>query len=310
MSSRDPRKARPEAPARATGLTPARRSAYAVRWGRFALELGRRTALMGIVNVTPDSFSDGGRFLDTRAAVDHCLRLAGEGADILDVGGESTRPGAPEVPADEEQRRVLPVVEAVAARYQVPVSVDTCKAQVARAAIEAGAAMINDITAGGDPAMLPLAAERGVPIVLMHMQGTPRTMQRDPRYDDVAAEVARFLSARLEAAVAAGVFAERVILDPGLGFGKRVEHNFELIARLPELGALGRPLLVGPSRKSFVGAALGLEVGERLLGTAAAVAACVLGGAHLVRVHEVAAMRQVCDLLDAVRAAAREGHDV
>jgi dihydropteroate synthase len=264
---------------------------------------------MGIVNVTPDSFSDGGQFLDTRAAVDHCLRLADDGADLLDVGGESSRPGAPEVPADEEKRRILPVIEAVAARSGVHVSVDTRKAQVARAALEAGAAMINDITAGADPAMLALAAERGVPIVLMHMQGSPRTMQDDPRYDDVVGEIARFLGARLEAAVAAGVPAERVILDPGLGFGKRVEHNFELIARLPELGALGRPLLVGPSRKSFIGATLGLAAGERLLGTAAAVAACVLGGAHLVRVHDVAAMRQVCDLLDAVRAAAQRGDD-
>jgi dihydropteroate synthase len=264
---------------------------------------------MGIVNVTPDSFSDGGQFIEARAAVDHCLRLADDGADILDVGGESTRPGAPEVPADEEKRRILPVIEAAAARCDVPLSVDTHKADVARAALEAGAAMINDVTAGGDPAMLALAAERGVPVVLMHMQGSPRTMQRDPRYADVVADVARFLGARLEAAVAAGVPAEHVILDPGLGFGKRAEHNFELLARLPELGALGRPLLVGPSRKSFIGAALGLEVSERLLGTAAAVAACVLGGAHLVRVHDVAAMRQVCDILDAVRAAAPGGDD-
>jgi len=265
---------------------------------------------MGIVNVTPDSFSDGGRYLETHAAVDHCLRLADDGADILDVGGESTRPGAPEVPAAEERRRVVPVIEAVAARLDVPVSVDTSKAEVARAAIEAGAAMINDITAGHDPGMLELAAERGVPVVLMHMQGSPRTMQHDPRYEDVVAEIAGFLGARLEAAVAAGVPAERVILDPGIGFGKSVEHNFEIIGRLPELAALGRPLLLGPSRKSFIGKTLAIEAGERFIGTAAAVAACVLGGSHIVRVHDVAAMRQVCDILDAVRAAAPGGEDV
>ena len=221
------------------GATPAPRSPYAVRWGRFSLELGRRTALMGIVNVTPDSFSDGGQFIETRAAVEHCLRLADDGADILDVGGESTRPGAPEVPADEEKRRVAARDRGGRRALRRPLSVDTRKADVARAALEAGAAMINDVTAGGDPAMLALAAERGVPVVLMHMQGSPRTMQRDPRYADVVAEVARFLGARLEAAVAAGVPAERVILDPGLGFGKRAEHNFELLARLPELARAG-----------------------------------------------------------------------
>jgi dihydropteroate synthase len=281
----------------------AARPDYALRWDRFSLELGRRTALMGIVNVTPDSFSDGGRYLDTAAAVEQCLRLADEGADIVDVGGESTRPRAPEVPADEEADRVAPVIEAVAARLDVPISVDTSKPHVARAALEAGAAMINDVTAGAERGMLELAAERGVPIVLMHMKGTPRTMQDDPRYDDVVADVAEFLDARRAAAVAAGVRAERVIVDPGLGFGKTVEHNVEILARLAELGSLGCPLLVGPSRKSFIGRVLGLDVGERLLGTAAAVVACVLGGAHVVRVHDVAEMRQVCDIADAVRRA-------
>jgi dihydropteroate synthase len=262
---------------------------------------------MGIVNVTPDSFSDGGRYLGTGAAVEHCLRLADEDADVIDVGGESTRPAAPEVPADEEAARVVPVVEAAASRLDVPISIDTSKPQVARAALEAGAAMINDVTAGADPAMLELAAERGVPIVLMHMKGTPRTMQDDPRYDDVVAEIADFLAARRAAAVAAGVRAERVIVDPGLGFGKTTEHNVEILARLAELGTLGCPLLVGPSRKSFIGRMLGLDVSQRLIGTAAAVAACVLGGAHIVRVHDVAQMRQVCDIADAVRRADRGG---
>ncbi len=289
--------------------TSAPRPRYAWRWGRFALDLGPRTALMGIVNVTPDSFSDGGQYLDPAAAVDHCTRLAEDGADILDVGGESTRPGAPEVPADEEVRRVIPVIEAAAARLDIPISVDTSKPEVARAALDAGAAMINDVTAGGDPAMLELAAACGVPIVLMHMQGTPRTMQDHPHYDDVVTDVARFLAARRDAASAAGVPDDLTVLDPGIGFGKTVRHNVELIARLPELLALGCPLLVGPSRKSFIGATLDLGAGERLIGTAAAVAACVLGGAHIVRVHDVAEMRQVCDLLDAVRAAAPGGPD-
>jgi len=286
------------------------RARYHLRWDRFTIELGTRTALMGVVNVTPDSFSDGGQFLDTRTAVDHCRRLADDGADILDVGGESTRPGAADVPAGEEVRRVVPVIEAAASRLDVPISVDTGKPDVARAALEAGAAMINDVTAGSDPAMFALAAERGVPIVLMHMKGTPRTMQQNPRYDDVVGEIAAFLAARLDAASGAGVPTERVIVDPGIGFGKTAEHNFEIIARLGELGALGCPVLVGPSRKSFIGRVLGLDVGERLLGTAAAVVACVLGGAHVVRVHTVAEMRQVCDIADAVRRADRGGRHV
>jgi len=279
-----------------------------MRWRGHQLDLGRRTALMGIVNVTPDSFSDGGQHFKTRAAVDHCLRLAADAADVVDVGGESTRPRAPDVPADEETRRILPVIEAAAPQLDVPISVDTSKPDVARAAIEAGAAMINDITAGSDPRMFQLAAEHDVPIVLMHMQGTPRTMQLHPHYDDVVAEIAVFLAARLDAAVAAGVPRDHVILDPGIGFGKTVAHNLEIIERLPELNALGRPLLLGPSRKSFIGKTLGVEAGRRLMGTAAAVAACVLGGAHIVRVHDVAEMRQVCDLLDALRATAGENN--
>ena len=303
MSSQGPTRARPEA------RTCAPRPRCALQWDRFALDLGHHTALMGVVNVTPDSFFNGGQYLETRTALDHCIRLAADGADILDVGGESTRPGAPEVPADEEVRRVVPVIEAAAARLDIPVSVDTRKPEVARAALGAGATMLNDVTAGADGGMLELAAERGVPIVLMHMQGTPRTMQDDPHYDDVVTEIAAFLAARLEAAVAAGVPVEHIVLDPGIGFGKSVEHNFEIIKRLGELHRLGCPVLVGPSRKSFIGRTLGVEVDERLMGTAAAVAACVLGGAHIVRVHDVAEMRQVCDILDAVRAAGSGGDD-
>jgi len=302
MSSQNPKKAPRDA------RTSAPRPRYTLRWGRRELTLGRRTALMGIVNVTPDSFSDGGQHFETRAAVNHCLRLAADGADIVDIGGESTRPGAPDIPADEETRRIVPVIETAARQLDVPISVDTSKPDVARAALDAGAAMINDITAGGDPQMFELAAQRGVPIVLMHMQGTPRTMQLDPHYDDVVAEIAAFLTARLDTAVHAGVPRDHVILDPGIGFGKTVKHNFEIIKRLPELNALGCPLLVGPSRKSFIGKTLGVETGQRLMGTAAAIAACVLGGAHMVRVHDVTEMRQVCDLLDALRAPAGENN--
>jgi dihydropteroate synthase len=296
-------KARPEA------RTTTPRPHYHLAWDRFTLELGARTAIMGIVNVTPDSFSDGGRFLDTNAAIEHCRRLAADSADILDIGGESTRPGAPVVLAGEEIRRVVPVLEAVAPELDIPISIDTSKTAVARAALDAGAAMINDVTAGADEGMLELAAERGVPIVLMHMKGTPRTMQQDPHYGDVALEVGRFLVARRHAAVEAGVASPRVIIDPGIGFGKTRAHNLDLIDRLAELVALGQPVLVGPSRKSFIGATLRVEVGERLIGTATAVAACVLGGAHIVRVHDVAEMRQVCDIVDAMRGTGAEGRD-
>jgi len=264
---------------------------------------------MGIVNITPDSFSDGGRHFDTDAAIAHCHRLAEDGADILDIGGESTRPGAAVVSIEEEIRRIVPIIEATATRLDIPISVDTCKPEVARAALDAGAAIINDVTAGRHPDMFPLAAERGVPIVLMHMQGTPRTMQDEPHYDDVVAEIGAFLAQRLDAAAAAGVARERVILDPGIGFGKTVRHNFEIIERLPELQAAGCPLLLGPSRKAFIGKTLGVAAGERLMGTTAAVAACVLGAAHIVRVHDVAEIRQVCDILDAVRAATMGGAD-
>jgi dihydropteroate synthase len=260
---------------------------------------------MGVVNVTPDSFSDGGRYLEPGAAIRHGLELVEEGADLLDVGGESTRPGAEPVPLEEERRRVLPVVEALAGRAGVPVSVDTTKAAVARAALDAGAAIVNDVSAGRfDPDMLPLCAERGAPVVLMHMLGEPRTMQRDPRYDDVVREVAAFLAARAEAALAAGVAVDRIVVDPGFGFGKTREHNLVLLRRLDEIVALGYPVLVGTSRKSFIGATLGgLPVEDRLEGTAATVALAVAAGASIVRVHDVRAMARVVRMVEAVLAA-------
>jgi dihydropteroate synthase len=242
--------------------------------------------IMGVVNVTPDSFSDGGRYLEARAAIAHGERLAAEGAAILDVGGESTRPGADPVGAEEEMRRVVPVVEALAGVARV--SIDTSKASVAAAALEAGADYVNDVTAfRGDPELAGLVAERGVDCCLMHMLGTPRTMQRDPRYDDVVSEVKAFLEARLAYAVGEGVAEERVMLDPGIGFGKTVEHNLELIRRLDEIVALGRPVVFGVSRKSFLGKLTGREVGERAVATAAANVLALERGAAIFRVHDV-----------------------
>jgi dihydropteroate synthase len=261
--------------------------------------------LMGIVNATPDSFSDGGRFLDPGAAIAQALRLAEEGADVVDVGGESTRPGAPPVPADEEIARVVPIVAGLRARgFALPISIDTTKAAVARAALDAGADLVNDVAGLADPALAAVVARAGVPVVLMHTRGTPADMASRAVYGDVVAEVAAELAAALARAEAAGVARERVILDPGLGFAKTAEHNVALLARVTELRALGRPLLVGPSRKSFIGKLTGAEVGDRLPGTLAAVTACVLAGVELVRVHDVAATRQAVLLAAAIRGSA------
>ncbi len=282
------------------------RSTFTLRCGSRTLEVGRRTLLMGIVNVTPDSFSDGGQFLDAGKAIEHGLRLAEEGADILDIGGESTRPGAQPVDAETESARVIPVIEALARHGSVPVSIDTSKAAVARRAFEAGATMLNDVTAlRGDPEMPSLAARSGLPVVLMHMQGTPRTMQEAPHYDDLMSEITAYLRASMVAAVDAGVAEEQLVVDPGLGFGKTLEHNFEVLQRLGELRSLGRPILVGPSRKSMLGKVLGLPPNQRLLGTAAAVAFAIERGAHIVRVHDVAQMRQVARMTDAMIANCR-----
>ena len=243
---------------------------------------------MGVVNVTPDSFSDGGAWLDPQAAVAHGRALAAQGAQILDVGGESTRPGADPVGEAEELRRILPVIEGLA-ETGVRVSIDTSKAAVAAAALDAGATIVNDVTAlRGDPEMAALVAGRGCDVGLMHMRGEPRTMQRDPRYGDVVAEVADFLVERLEHAVAHGIAAERVWLDPGIGFGKTIDHNLELLARLDEIVALGRPVVVGTSRKSFLGALTGREPGERLPGTIATNVLALARGAAVFRVHDVA----------------------
>jgi dihydropteroate synthase len=258
------------------------------------------TKLMGVVNVTPDSFSDGGLYLDPEAAIAHGRELAAAGADILDVGGESTRPGADPVDAAEELRRVVPVIQGLA-DAGCEISVDTAKAGVAAAALDAGATIVNDVTAlRGDPGMAPLCAERGAIVVLMHMLGEPRTMQEDPRYDDVVADVKAFLTERLEAAVAAGIDENRVWLDPGIGFGKTGAHNMELLRRLGELRELGRPLVVGTSRKSFIGKVDGSPADQRLGGTIASSVLAAAEGADVLRVHDVAEMRQALAVATAI----------
>jgi len=247
--------------------------------------------VMGVVNVTPDSFSDGGEWLDPDAAIAHGRELVAQGAAILDIGGESTRPGARPVTAVEELRRVVPVLEGLAGAG-ARLSIDTSKAAVAAAALDAGATFVNDVTAlRGDPAMAALVAERGCDVCLMHMLGEPRTMQRDPRYENVVDDVKAFLAQRLERAVAAGIAAEHVWLDPGIGFGKTIDHNLELLARLDELVALGRPVVVGTSRKSFLGIITGREAGERVPGTIATNVLALARGARVFRVHDVAQAR-------------------
>jgi dihydropteroate synthase len=256
---------------------------------------------MGVVNVTPDSFSDGGRYLDADAAVAHGLALAAEGADLLDVGGESTAPGARSIDAGTELDRVLPVVERLAAATDVPVSIDTRKAVVARRALDAGAVMVNDVSAGrDDPELLGVTAHAGAALVLMHMQGTPATMQDDPRYGDVVAEVTDFLRERCAAALAAGVAADALVVDPGIGFGKRDPHNYALLDRLGTLTDLGHPVMVGVSRKGFIGRALALPPDQRLEGTTAAVVWAVERGARIVRVHDVAPIRRAVAMTEAL----------
>jgi dihydropteroate synthase len=263
----------------------------------------RAPAVMGIVNVTPDSFSDGGDFLDPDAAVAHALTLAAEGADLLDIGGESTRPGSDPVSADEELRRVIPVIERLSAATDVPISVDTMKAAVAEAAVAAGASFVNDVTAlRHDPRMAGVVARSGAALCLMHMLGEPKTMQRDPRYGDVVADVAGFLRERVEHAVACGVDRERISVDPGIGFGKTLEHNLALIRRFDELEVAGCPVLVGVSRKRFLGAITGADEHARGPATLAACLALARRGAWMLRVHEVAPVRQALAVQAAIEA--------
>jgi dihydropteroate synthase len=271
----------------------------------------RRPLVMGVINVTPDSFSDGGRFADATNAIAHARQLVADGADLLDIGGESTQPGAKPVEADEQIRRVVPVIRALAKEnIPVTISIDTTKSAVAQAALDAGAHLVNDISgARDDERMLPLVASRGVPIVLMHMQGTPQTMQIDPRYSDVVREVSAFLTARIRAALDAGIARENILLDPGIGFGKKIEHNLTLIRDSGKIAQAmaGHPMVVGASRKGFIGAITGEpEPRNRLFGTAATTAWFAANGASIIRVHDVKPMKQVVLMTRAIARASAE----
>lgn len=277
------------------------RKSYTLQVGEKKLFLGPRTCIAGVLNVTPDSFSDGGLYFDKDKAVARGLEMAAEGADILDIGGESTRPGSDPVPAEMEKDRVIPVISGIRRTSNILISIDTTKSEVARAALDAGADILNDISAlRFDPEMTVLAARRNIPVILMHMKGTPKTMQKTPSYIDVISEVKGFLKKRMEQAVSRGIRREKVILDPGIGFGKRLEDNLELLNFLDLLEDLDRPLLVGTSRKSFIGSILDLPAEERLEGTIASAVLSLARGAHILRVHDVAAVVRAARIADAI----------
>lgn len=263
---------------------------------------GHRTYLMGVLNVTPDSFSDGGQYHSVELATQHARQMIADGADILDLGGQSTRPNADTISLDEELNRVLPVIEKVRQESSIPISVDTTRATVARAAIAAGADIVNDISGGTfDPTMLAVVAEIEAPLMVMHLRGTPKTMQQLTHYDDLIGEICQFLGDRIQAAIAAGIPQNRIVVDPGIGFAKTFEQNLEILRRTSEFRSLGCPVLIGPSRKSFIGHILHQpDPQQRVWGTAAACCAAIAGGADIVRVHDVAAMRDVCRVADAL----------
>jgi dihydropteroate synthase len=271
-----------------------------LEWPRGRLDFSAGCIIMGVLNVTPDSFSDGGQFFDTGRAIAHGLEMAAQGAAIIDVGGESTRPTSAPVSTAEQTKRVVPVIEGLVKNVGVPISIDTYDYKVAEAALQAGAAMINDITALSDLRMAQLAAKQQAPVVLMHIQGTPKTMQVDPKYDDVVGEVLEFLLTRAERAQQLGILKERIFIDPGIGFGKTVQHNLLLLKNIEKFVAAGYRVLVGPSRKTFIGKITGKEnPAERIFGTAAAVALCVSAGVSVVRVHDVAEMADVIKVVQA-----------
>ncbi len=274
-----------------------------VEWPRGQLDFSGGTLVMGVLNVTPDSFSDGGEFFGTDKAIEHGLQMAADGASIIDVGAESTRPGSKPVSVDEQIGRAVPVIEAICARVDVPISIDTFRSEVALAALDAGAAMINDITALGDKRMGELAAEKEVPVVLMHMQGSPATMQIEPKYDDVVGEVLGFLLDRAKGAEEFGIDKSKIFIDPGIGFGKRLEHNLLILRNIRKFVQTGYRVVVGTSRKSFLGKITGKEnPQERIFGTAASVALCAAAGVSIVRVHDVA---EIVDVVKVVNAMSR-----
>jgi len=273
-----------------------------LQWDKYELDLDKRTYVMGVLNVTPDSFSDGGKYYSLEAAVEHGLAMAEQGADILDIGGESTRPFSERVTTQEEIDRVVPVIEALSKHVDVPISIDTYKSDVAKYALDAGASIINDISAlRFDPALGPLAADRGVPVILMHMKGTPENMQKNPQYDDVVGEISDFLEDAVNRATQSGIPKDMVVIDPGIGFGKTFDHNLIILRDLGRFQALQRPILIGTSNKSFIGHVLDKPVEQRAVGTMATVAVAVLNGAHIVRVHNVEMAVDTVRMVDAIR---------
>lgn len=275
----------------------------ALTWNNFSLDFSRKTCIMGILNVTPDSFSDGGVHFTGPSAVESGLRMVDNGADILDIGGESTRPGSEPVSLDEELRRVLPVIESLASKVNVPISIDTYKADVAGRAVDAGASIINDISGlRFDPEMSAVVSRCGVPVVIMHMKGNPKDMQQHPSYSALIPEILEFMRSRIAFAVQAGIPQDMIIIDPGIGFGKTFDHNLQILHNLGDFTSLGRPILVGPSRKAFIGKVLGnAPAAGRMEGTAAAVAISIMHGANLVRVHDVKEMAKVVKVADAIK---------
>jgi len=273
-----------------------------ITWPGGQLDLGGRTLVMGVVNVTPDSFSDGGLYLDPLKAIEHGLLLAGDGADILDVGGQSTRPGSDPVDVQEQIHRTVPVIRELSRQIDIPISIDTNIARVAEAALDAGAGIINDIAAlRDDPAMAALAADREIPVILMHMKGTPKTMQQDPQYRDVVGEVKQFLTDAVERAVEAGISRDHIVIDPGIGFGKRSADNLRLLGAVHDLLETGRPVLIGASRKRFIGEILDRPVDQRLYGSLATIAHAAAAGVHIVRAHDVKAAFDVVRMIHAIQ---------
>ncbi len=275
---------------------------FRLSWSDYVLDLDERTHVMGVLNVTPDSFSDGGRYFAGDKAVEHGIQMARDGADIIDVGGESTKPYAERLSCSQEMDRVIPVIEALARELSIPISIDTYKSEVAQEGLKAGASIINDISAlRFDPNMAPVAARHDVPLILMHMKGTPENMQQNPHYRDLISEISQFLKDAIDRSVKAGVREELIIVDPGIGFGKTFDHNLEIIKKLEQFQSLGRPLLLGTSNKAFIGHILDKGVDERDTGSMASVAAGVMNGAQMVRVHNVKMGVETVKVIDAIR---------
>ena len=276
--------------------------ALALKWRNYSLELSQRTHVMGILNVTPDSFSDGGLYLEKEKAIAHGIAMGREGADIIDVGGESTRPYSKKISVDEEMDRVIPVIEALRQELNIPICIDTYKSEIAKMAIKAGASMINDISAFRfDPDLISVVRESGVPVILMHMKGTPDNMQDNPTYDDLIGEILDFLNRAVDRALNGGIRKDMIIIDPGIGFGKTFDQNLKIINELAKFHSLGSPILLGTSRKAFIGHILGKEAQDRDTGTMATISAGVMNGAHIVRVHDVKKGVETVKVMDAIK---------